>query len=54
MIIEPHFKSHPDYYYTDTDSAILGSPLPEEEISSTKLGTLKMEYFVKKGIFYDN
>jgi hypothetical protein len=44
------YISRPDCYYTDTDSAILGSPLPEDEISS-ELGKLKMEYFVKKGIF---
>lgn len=44
------YISRPDCYYTDTDSAILGSPLPEDEISS-ELGKLKMEYKVKKGIF---
>lgn len=42
------YISRPDCYYTDTDSAILGSPLPEEEVSSIELGKLKMEYFVKK------
>jgi hypothetical protein len=39
-----------DCYYTDTDSAILGSPLPEDEISM-ELGKLKLEHFVKEGIF---
>ena len=45
------YISRPDCYYTDTDSAILGSPLPEDEISSIELGKLKMEYYIKKGIF---
>lgn len=45
------YISRPDCYYTDTDSAILGSPLPEDEISSIELGKLKIENFVKKGIF---
>ena len=45
------YISRPDCYYTDTDSTILGSPLPEEEISSIELGKVKMEYFVEKGIF---
>lgn len=45
------YISRPDCYYTDTDSAILGSPLPEEEISSIELGKLKIEHFVKKAIF---
>ena len=44
------YISRPDCYYTDTDSAVLGSPLPEEEISS-ELGKFKLEHFVKKGIF---
>lgn len=45
------YISRPDCYYTDTDSAILGSPLPEDEISSIELGKLKMEEFVIRGIF---
>ncbi|XP_028052254.1 uncharacterized protein LOC114256772 [Camellia sinensis] len=45
------YISRPDCYYTDTDSAILGSPLPEEKISSIELGKLKIEHFVKKAIF---
>lgn len=45
------YISRPDCYYTDTDSVILGSPLPEDEISSIVLGKLKMEHYVKKGIF---
>jgi hypothetical protein len=41
------YISRPDCYYTDTDSAILGSPLPDDEI----LGKLKKENFVNKGFF---
>lgn len=35
------YISRSDCYYTDTDSVVLGSPLPEEEISSTELGKFK-------------
>lgn len=45
------YISRPDCYYTDTDSVVLGSPLPEGDISSTVLGKFKLEYIVKKGIF---
>lgn len=45
------YISREDCYYTDTDSVVLASPIPEDEVSSTELGKLKMEYFVKKGIF---
>lgn len=45
------YISRPDCYYTDTDSAILGSPLPDDEVSSIELGKLKKEHFVKRGIF---
>jgi hypothetical protein len=45
------YISRPDCYYTDTDSVVLGSPLPEGEISSTVLGMFKLEYIVKTGIF---
>ena len=44
------YISRRDCYYTDTDSAILGSPLIEEEISM-ELGKLKLEYFVDEGFF---
>lgn len=30
---------------------MLGSPLPDEEVSSTELGKMKLEYKIKKGIF---
>jgi len=45
------YISRPDCYYTDTDSVVLGSPLPEDEISSTVLGMFKLENIVTKGIF---
>lgn len=45
------YISRDDCYYTDTDSAILGSTLPEEKISSTEEGKLKLEKFAKKGYF---
>jgi len=47
----PYISKH-DCYYTDTYSVVLGSPIPEGEISSTVLG--KLEYIVNivnKGIF---
>ena len=45
------YISRDDCYYTDTDSVVLGSPLPEEDISSTELGKFKLETMVSKGIF---
>lgn len=45
------YISRPDCYYTDTDSAILGNPLPEDEISSMELGKLKQEHIVKNAYF---
>lgn len=45
------YISRPDCFYTDTDSTVLGSPLPEEEISSFELGMFKLENQVKKGDF---
>jgi hypothetical protein len=44
------FKYQDNIYYTDTDSIILDVELPESLISN-KLGDLKMEYKIKKGIF---
>lgn len=43
------YISRPDCYYTDTDSVVLGSPLPEDWISP--LGKFKLEHIVKTGIF---
>ncbi|XP_059645954.1 DNA polymerase-like [Cornus florida] len=45
------YISREDCYYTDTDSAILGNPLPDEEVSNLELGKLKIEHKVKKGHF---
>ncbi|KAF6154153.1 hypothetical protein GIB67_016405 [Kingdonia uniflora] len=45
------FTSRDNCYFTDIDSAILGKPLLEELVSSTVLGLLKLECFVKEGIF---
>ncbi|KAF6171995.1 hypothetical protein GIB67_029413 [Kingdonia uniflora] len=43
--------SRDDCYYTNTDTAILGKPLSEEYVSSKVLGLLKLEGFIKEGIF---
>jgi hypothetical protein len=45
------YISRPDCYYTDTEGAILGNPLPEDEISSMELGKLKQEHIVKNAYF---
>ncbi|XP_074313961.1 LOW QUALITY PROTEIN: DNA polymerase-like [Silene latifolia] len=45
------FISRDDCYYTDTDSIVLGNPLPDEFISSTELGKFKLEDKIKEGVF---
>lgn len=40
-----------EIYYSDTDSLVLNGQLPEEYISNTELGKLKLEYQFKEGIF---
>lgn len=45
------YISREDCYYTDTDSVVLGHPLPKEEISSSVLGKFKLEDSVLKGYF---
>ncbi|KAM7249945.1 hypothetical protein ACFE04_019724 [Oxalis oulophora] len=45
------YISREDCYYTDTDSVVLGQPLPEEMISSSVLGKFKLEDRIMKGIF---
>ena len=45
------YISRSDCYYTDTDSVVLGSPLPEDRISSTELGKFKLEHFVDRAHF---
>nr|GME06072.1 DNA polymerase-like [Ipomoea batatas] len=44
------YISREDCYYTDTDSVVLGHPLPNEEISSV-LGKFKLEDRIIKGYF---
>lgn len=45
------YISREDSYYTDTDSVVLGQPLPEEVISSSVLGMFKLEDRISKGFF---
>lgn len=45
------YISREDCYYTDTDSIVLGNPLPEDLISSSELGKFKLEDHIKKGDF---
>nr|QHB79550.1 DNA polymerase [Sesuvium portulacastrum] len=45
------YISREDSYYTDTDSVVLSQPLPEEVVSSSVLGKLKLENRIKKGYF---
>lgn len=47
------YISREDCYYTDTDSVVLGQPLPEGDISSTVLGKFKLEDRVMKGYFFN-
>jgi DNA polymerase elongation subunit (family B) len=47
------FKNNPNFilYYSDTDSIYIDRPLPDEFISSTILGKMKLEYICNKAIF---
>lgn len=45
------YISREDSYYTDTDSVVLGQPLPEEVLSSSVLGKFKLEDRIMKGYF---
>lgn len=45
------YISRNDCYYTDTDSVVLGSPLPDSEVSSTILGEMKLEDRISKAFF---
>jgi len=38
-------------YYTDTDSVVLGHPLPDELLSPSVLGKFKLEDKIEKGLF---
>ncbi|KAF6143523.1 hypothetical protein GIB67_029692 [Kingdonia uniflora] len=46
------FTLRDDCYYADTNSIILGKPVSEEYVSSKVLGLLKLECFIKEGIFF--
>jgi len=45
------FISREDCYYTDTDSVVLGQPLPDNCIDPTVLGKLKLEDRMVEGLF---
>jgi len=45
------YISRGDCFYTDTDSVVLGSPLPDDVVSSTELGMFKLEYKLKEAYF---
>jgi hypothetical protein len=47
------FKNNPDFklYYSDTDSAYIDKPLPEDMVSSTILGKMKLENVLTNAIF---
>lgn len=45
------YTSREDCYYTDTDSVVLGKPLPEELVSSSILGMFKLEDRISQGYF---
>jgi hypothetical protein len=45
------FISRDDCYYTDTDSVVLGHPLPDKWIDSSVLGKLKLEDRILEGFF---
>lgn len=45
------FISRRDCFYSDTDSLVISEPLPNELVSSTKLGYFKLEHRIKRGIF---
>ena len=45
------YISREDCYYTDTDSVVLGMPLPESVLSSSIIGKFKLEDRIVKGFF---
>lgn len=45
------YISREDSYYTDTDSVVLGNPLPESMISPDIMGMFKLEAVIKEGYF---
>jgi hypothetical protein len=52
IYMHPYIKTD-DFYYTDTDSVVLSSPLPENVISSYELGKFQLVYHqVIDGVFH--
>lgn len=45
------YISREDCIYTDTDSIVLGNPLPDEDVSSSVLGKFKLEDRILEGYF---
>lgn len=45
------FIGRDDCFYTDTDSAVLQNPLPQELVDPTVLGCLKLEHELESGLF---
>jgi hypothetical protein len=52
-IFMSQFKNNNDIklFYTDTDSAVVNKPLPDNLVDNKKLGKMKLEYISTKGIF---
>jgi hypothetical protein len=48
-----YFKNNPNFrlYYSDTDSIIIDTPLPDYLVG-TKLGQVKLEHVINRGIFF--
>ncbi|XP_042415397.1 DNA polymerase-like [Zingiber officinale] len=49
--MQPFISTRRDCFYSDTDSLVISEPLPNELVSSTKLGYFKLEHRIKRGIF---
>ena len=45
------FICRSDCQYTDTDSIVIGKPLPKKYVSSTEMGKFKLEHNVLNAIF---
>lgn len=45
------FTSRPDCVYTEAEAIVVGSPLPDELVSSDELGKFELEHQVKSGLF---
>jgi hypothetical protein len=53
-IFMSQFKNNNDIklFYTDTDSAVVNKPLPDNLVDNKKLGKMKLEYISTKGKVY--